>query len=38
MFGGFWMILLPWDARKPICLAIIGYFSQNMMELFPGRS
>ena len=31
------MILLPWDARNTICLALIGYFSQNM-GLVPGRS
>ena len=23
------MILLPWDARNTICLALIGYFSQK---------
>ena len=33
----FWMILLPWDARNTICLALIGYFSQNT-GLIPGRS
>ena len=27
---------LPWDARNTICLALIGYFSQNM-GLIPGR-
>ena len=37
MFGGFWMILLPCDARNTICLALFGYFSQNM-GLIPGRS
>ena len=26
----FWIIFLPWDARNTICLALIGYFSQNM--------
>ena len=26
----FWMILLPWDERNTICLALKGYFSQNM--------
>ena len=31
MFGGFWMVLLTWDARNTICLAFIGYFSQNMV-------
>ena len=36
MFGVFGMTLLPWDARNTICLALIGYFSQNM-ELIPGR-
>ena len=29
MFGGFWMIMLPWDARNTICLALLGYFSQK---------
>ena len=37
MFGVFWMILLPWDARNAICLALIGYFSQDM-GFIPGRS
>ena len=37
MFGAFWMILLPWDARNTTCLALIGYFGQNM-GLIPGRS
>ena len=33
IFGGFLMILLPLDARYNICLALIGYFSQNMQLL-----
>ena len=33
----FWRILLPWDAKNTICLALIGYFSQNM-GLIHGRS
>ena len=37
MFGVFWIILLPWDARNTICLELIGYFSQNT-GLIPGRS
>ena len=28
-FGVFWMVLLTWDARNAICLALIGYFSQK---------
>ena len=24
MIDGFWMVLLPWDARNNICLALIG--------------
>ena len=27
----FRMVLLPWDARNTICLALIEYFSQNMV-------
>ena len=37
MFGGFWMVLLPLDARNTICLELIGYFSQNK-ELIPTYS
>ena len=37
MFGVFWMILLPWNARNIICLALTRYFSQNI-GLIPGRS
>ena len=25
------MVLLPWDAMNTICLALIEYFSQNMV-------
>ena len=37
MFGGFWMILLPWDATNTICLSSIGYFSQNMGVVVPSK-
>ena len=36
LYWCFWMILLPWNAKETICLALIRYFSQNM-ELIPGR-